>query len=237
MTETAAGPVNWEFEQLLPALSKYCLVLTGSRWEGEELVQETCLRALSSRQEAGRHVNEEAYLIRTAKNIWIDRYRKERLEQTLLQQLTPPPYAEDEHLVEVETALMRLLSELSPLQRTVVLLRDVLGYRSLEAARMLKTSEGSVKAALNRARAALRTARLPEREADNAAAEGRIDKKLLNDYLAAFRSGDAQRIVELGLNDVIDPVAAAGEVIRRSVWSGSGRKPFPSVISNARCAA
>lgn len=237
MGESGAGRFEWNIEQLLPALSKYCLALTGSRWEGEELVQEACLRALSSYREAGSGLNAEAYLIRTAKHIWIDRYRKKRLEQAHLKQLSPQPYAESDNVADVQTALMRLLSELSTLQRTAVLLHDVFGYRSREAARMLKTSEGSVKAALRRGRAALRAARQPDREARQADEGNRVDKKLLNDYLAAFRSGDAQRLVELGLNEVIDPAAAAGEIIRRSARIGSIRKQLPSVSPEVRCAA
>src|SRR5262249_28824734 len=67
----------------------------------------------------------------------------------------PGPDARYESREAISLAFITALQLLPPRQRAAVLLRDVLGFRASEAARILGVSQESVTSALKRARAAL----------------------------------------------------------------------------------
>lgn len=210
--------------EALPSLRKYCMSLTGSLWDAEDLVQDACLKAIPVfRRPGGKPLQTEAYLLRTAKHAWIDRIRKDRTAQRLqllqpLQDLIEVP--DPDAGMELEAAMSLLLACLSPLQRTVLLLREGLGYSAAETAALLHTTEGAVKSALHRARTVLRT-ELPAEEEQLPASEG-VDDRLLKDYLSAFRSGDAARIVNLGLQGAVEPVVSLHAVLGGRANRGQG---------------
>ncbi|WP_231638639.1 RNA polymerase sigma factor [Paenibacillus sp. JCM 10914] len=70
-------------EELNALLHRYCLSLTSSEWDSEDLVQDTWLKALEYTQDRS-HPNPEALLLRVAKNTWIDRARREQLYRRIL---------------------------------------------------------------------------------------------------------------------------------------------------------
>ncbi|NGM84594.1 RNA polymerase sigma factor [Paenibacillus sp. 7124] len=140
--------------QLQAALKRYCLSLTRSSWDAEDLVQDTWVKALDPLRSG--HGNPEAFLLRIAKNTWLDAARrKTALSQKLPLLLGPAAVTQGSGDFAAEMALQAMMKHLSPLQRTVFLLRDVLEYSAAEAAALLGTTEGAVKAALHRARRAL----------------------------------------------------------------------------------
>lgn len=138
------------------ALRQYCHALTGSPWESDDLVQDTWLKVWSALH---RGLKEEqvtlAYLYRVARNAWIDQHRKKlpAIIQQPLEEMQQP--ASDP--MEVWVAMETLVQQLAPGQRTAFLLVEVLKYTPAEAAAMMNSSEGAIKAALHRARTKLRS--------------------------------------------------------------------------------
>jgi RNA polymerase sigma-70 factor (ECF subfamily) len=90
---------------------------------------------------------------------------------------------------QLRLALIASLQYLSPRQRAVLLLRDVLTFRAEEVAMMLDTTTAAVKSALQRARARLdEVTPGPEQVAEPSDPEAR---RLLHRYMAAFERSDA----------------------------------------------
>jgi RNA polymerase sigma-70 factor (TIGR02960 family) len=87
---------------------------------------------------------------------------------------------------------------LPPLQRAVLLLRDVLGYRARETADLLETTEEAVTSALARARTRLR-AQLPDRPARPLDADA---LRLLERFVDAFVTDDVEALIALLADDV-----------------------------------
>ncbi|MBO9599961.1 MAG: RNA polymerase sigma factor, partial [Cohnella sp.] len=142
-----------ELEKLKGALDRYCLSLTESRWEAEDLSQEAWLRVLDS-SVGLKHANPEAFLLRVARNAWIDRGRRQAIRLLTTKAIRAETYPHsvlDDGLIGIEIAMLAILKGLSPLQRAVFFMRDVYGFSSEETAVRLGLSVGAVKSALHRA--------------------------------------------------------------------------------------
>lgn len=158
-TERQTG--RHDLQSLRRALYRYCLALTRSGFEAEDLAQDTWSKALGYGK-LSDNPNPEALLLRIAKNTWIDgTRRKSSLSRAYMrgQTLVGTVLVPASGLWEIETVFQSLINHMSPLQRAVFVMRDVLGYTAGESSEILKTSEGAVKAALHRARKALRRVR------------------------------------------------------------------------------
>ncbi|WP_052410157.1 RNA polymerase sigma factor [Paenibacillus durus] len=195
-TNTGTLPDQDGILHLQAALKRYCLSLTGSNWDAEDLAQDTWLKALEPLK-AG-HNNPEAFLLRIAKNAWIDAGRRKALLQRILQQSSEAKNMEQENgEFEAEMAFQAMMKHLSPLQRTVFLMRDVLEYTSAETAELLDTTEGAVKAALHRARLAIPAVR-KELSADGPMLPGdQSFRAFLEQMAAAYKQGQIAELIEL----------------------------------------
>ena len=100
----------------------------------------------------------------------------------------------------VRLAFIAALQHLSPLQRAVLVLRDVLGWQAREVAEMLETSTAAVNSALQRARGQLERAR-PILDELSEPTEPDV-RELLNRYMAAFEHADVDELAELLRSDV-----------------------------------
>ncbi|MGA8545457.1 MAG: sigma-70 family RNA polymerase sigma factor [Mycobacterium sp.] len=100
----------------------------------------------------------------------------------------------------VRLAFVAALQHLSPLQRAVLVLRDVLGWQAREVAEMLETSTASVNSALQRARTQLEQARPMLDELGEPTEPG--VRELLERYMAAFEHADVDTLAELLRTDV-----------------------------------
>ena len=120
-----------------------------------------------------------------------------------LEQIGPRTPADDyEERERAELALAAALEPLPPLQRSVLLLRDVLGYSARETASELSTTVAAANSALQRARATAADA-LAEPTGAPPAPGGR---EAVVEYLMAIERGDVEGLVGL----VADP-RPAGE--------------------------
>lgn len=209
-----------ELEQALPALRRYCLSLTCNAWDSEDLFQQTLMKTWPKLQSKTSTLHIEAYMITIAKNCWIDEMRKQTTARSFISQLISdePNFITDWDVEwKVEEALELLITSLPPLQRTVLLLRDVFGYPGPEVADLLSTTEGAVRVALHRARKAISRIQSQEQAASSQKQQHERNHnksdQLLKSYLLAFRSGDMASIVELGLQDIVEPAIALASVV------------------------
>ncbi|WP_052380367.1 RNA polymerase sigma factor [Paenibacillus camerounensis] len=187
-------------QPLHTALSRYCLSLTRSSHEADDLVQDTWTKALSYSGWPASP-NRQALLLRIARHTWIDSLRRKSAHHRAMERGLQPEDTlteeEQSSLSELETVFHALMKSLPPLQLSVFLLRDVLGYPAQETAEQLNTTEGAVKAALYRARQAL-TAVRTELSADGPALSADSDFRLLLAALAqAYEQGQVPVMLEL----------------------------------------
>jgi len=98
-------------------------------------------------------------------------------------------------------ALIAALQYLPPRQRTVLILRDVLGWRAAEVAELLDVSTVAVNSVLQRARAQLRDAAPAAAEIREPADPG--DRALLRRYAAAFEDADTTALTRLLREDAV----------------------------------
>ena len=96
---------------------------------------------------------------------------------------------------------MAALQHLTPPQRAVLILRDVLAWQASEVAELLDLSVAAVNSSLQRARAQWHKL---DPDAERRAAGRRARRgQLLADYVAAFENYDVDRIVELLSDDAV----------------------------------
>jgi RNA polymerase sigma-70 factor (ECF subfamily) len=163
MTERASDAMSEQVLAHVDALYNHARHLTGGRAEAEDLVQETCARALASARDY-RPGNLKAWLFRILRNVFIDAHRKRKPEQPL-GELDVVDGGEgellrDDHELDrlrgiVAEDIEAALGALSEDARAIVLL-DVEGFTETEVAEMLGCATGTVKSRLSRARVLLR---------------------------------------------------------------------------------
>jgi RNA polymerase sigma factor (sigma-70 family) len=139
-------------------LHRYCARMVGSVFDGEDLVQDTIMRVLQAGSKPTLAAQLRAYVFRTAHNAAIDMIRSKKrqgypepvadddFEDTAL-----TPYEELARKQAVALALHQFLQLPQP-QRSVVILKDVLGEKTSDIGTALGLSLQSVKAHLHRGR-------------------------------------------------------------------------------------
>jgi RNA polymerase sigma-70 factor (ECF subfamily) len=151
-----------------------------------------------SRMEASRLPVEPPEPTRLGEITWLEPYPDALLDQAI--EPEPGPGARYEAREAMSLGFVTALQLLPPRQRVVLILRDVLGFRAAEVARMLETSEESVTSALKRARATLGRD-LPGGERP-AGPNSPAEQQLVADLVEAYEKGDVKGLVSLMTDDV-----------------------------------
>ena len=142
-----------------PKLHRYCARMTGSTLDGEDVVQETMIKAIEAFPLAAEIANVEAWVFRIAHNNALDLLRRRARQDVWLSNEPADniadPAADAGHRLAT-AANLRTFMRLRPGPRAAVILMDVLGYSLQEISVVLETSIASVKASLNRGRSQLR---------------------------------------------------------------------------------
>jgi RNA polymerase sigma-70 factor (TIGR02960 family) len=130
---------------------------------------------------------------------WLEPY-----PDLLLQELpddAPGPQARYEAREAVSLAFVTALQVLPPRQRAALILRDVLGFPTSEAAQMLQTSEQSVASAVKRARATLARELPPGQREAAPPPHSLAEQRLVARLTQAFEAADVDGIVTLLTED------------------------------------
>jgi RNA polymerase sigma factor (sigma-70 family) len=191
--------------ELRPELHRYCARLMGSVIEGEDVVQDTFARALVALDELQGTTPLRAWLFKIAHNRAIDLLRSRAIRATepieaardVVDAESPDP---EEILMRrevVETAVSRFV-ELPIVQRSVVILKDVLEQSLEEIAALLDLTVNAVKAHLARGRARLEAinAQTPARSAP------RPPSPAVARYVALFNQRDFDGLRAMLADDV-----------------------------------
>ena len=130
---------------------------------------------------------------------WLEPYPDELLAG--LPDATPGPEARYEAREAISLAFITALQHLSPRQRAALVLRDVLGYRTAEAAEILDCSLDSVNGSLKRARASV-SGLLPGDTLSQVPLPGSAaEREVIDRFTDAFERGDVTTLVSMLTDD------------------------------------
>lgn len=208
--------------EIRPELHRYCARMTGSVTDGEDLVQDTLARAYFALAELDGVPPLRPWLFKIAHHRAIDHLR--RYERKMSEPLDDEgdaieatSIAADDAIAEGEAVRSAISSfvALPPLQRSAVILKDVLGHSLDEIASRLEISVLAVKSALFRGRS--RLAELRDDGASLAKAPPPPSPATLR-YAALFNARDWDAVRALLTEDVrLDLVGRHQRAGRRAV--------------------
>ncbi|MEW6430191.1 MAG: RNA polymerase subunit sigma-70 [Myxococcota bacterium] len=208
-------------------LRLHCYRMTGSLADAEDLAQDALLKAWEARDGFEGRASVRTWLYRIATNTCLHALEKRKVRDLPHARAPagdprqPPAPAEDEALFldpcpdawwqdaplapearlaareSVALAFLAALQHLPPLQRAVVILREVLGFSAAEAAAALDTTDAAINSALQRARATLEARRDALDSGHVLSPEDETVHALLRRYVAAWEAGDAAQLVAL----------------------------------------
>ena len=204
-----------EFEDRLtalrPSLHRYCARMTGSTVDGEDVLQDTLVKALGARAEGVRVDNLEGWLFRIAHNTSLDLLRRKSRNTVvpLTEDFDAAPMPE----ADIVAVSFQTFLQLPELQRCAVILKDVLGHSVDEVASIADCTPAAAKSALQRGRMALRQlAQMP--------ADARLPlmpdaaRQKMAGFVDLFRTGDFDAIRAMLADDV------KLELVNRLKWEG-----------------
>jgi RNA polymerase sigma-70 factor (ECF subfamily) len=216
-------------DELRPMMFSIAYRMLGSVVEAEDVVQEAFLRIHRSSQDGVDNL--PAYATTITTRLAIDTLRSARVRREryvgpwLPEPIVDSADADPAHRVEldetVSTAFLVLLEALSPVERAVFVLREVIGYEYAEIAAVVDKSEANCRQIFARAKKRINDGK-PRFEASR-----EVRDRLAREFLAAVSDGDLTGLERLLAEDVV------------FVGDGGGRapaiqKPMAGAVSVAR---
>jgi RNA polymerase sigma-70 factor, ECF subfamily len=200
------------------ALFGFCYRMSGNVEDADELVQDTCLRALDKEPNPDRPLR--PWLFQVAQNLCRDRLRRRQhaaytgpwLPSPLPMEriASPTPSAEVRYAAKesVSLAFLVAMEALTPKGRALLLLRDVYGYDTQETADLLDMSGVAVRTGLKRARA---TMAAYDARGYDASGVGLEKLAVVGKWLAALSQDDVAAAAALLAEDVVSMSDGGGE--------------------------
>jgi RNA polymerase sigma-70 factor (ECF subfamily) len=161
--DRAADDVRCHMVQFLPRLRRFAHALTHNQDQSEDLVQDTCARALACLDQWRPDTRLDSWMYRIAQNLWIDQMRAEKVKGEVVDiAAIDDTWGPDGRVVtESRLSLLELRKRIEQLpsdQRALLRLVCMDGLSYKEAAQALDSPAGTVMSRLARARRALHDA-------------------------------------------------------------------------------
>ena len=210
MTEDARDQFGRLVGELRPKLHRYCARMTGSAVDGEDIVQDALIKALAALPNVGVLDNPEGWLFRIAHNTALDFLRRRARGPMMehdeaLDMLAAPDSPDQDH--EAAKMSLRTFMRLPALQRSAVILKDVLDHSLEEVASITGASEAAAKSALQRGRVRLREFAKEPADVSLPMLSDRMRARLTM-YVEGFKTGDFDTVRAMLADDVrLDLVA------------------------------
>jgi RNA polymerase sigma-70 factor (ECF subfamily) len=146
--------------ELLPRLRRFAYALCGDLDSGDDLVQETCMRALSRVEQWQPGTRLDSWMFRIAQNIWLDRLRatKVRGEVYDIEAAEAQAGADGRDVTESKMMLDQVTAAMTRLpadQRALIALVCIDGLSYKQTAEVMNIPIGTVMSRLARARRGL----------------------------------------------------------------------------------
>lgn len=142
------------FELHHPPLFRALWLITRNRTEAEDVMQDAFLRLLERWDSVRSLANPEGYLYRTAMNVL--RSHRRRALVAIRRAVGHLPADDQLALVDSRDAVVRALGILTPRQRAAIVLTELLGLTSVEAAEALRVKPPTVRVLAARGRQVLK---------------------------------------------------------------------------------
>lgn len=194
-------------------LWRYCMRLTGSPWDAEDLFQETLMKAFATLPQLWNPFAPKSYLFRIATNSWIDSCRKRHVALDVLEEGSIADQEMSDPL-EIREAIEILIHQLPPRQMVIPLLMDVFQFSANDVSNIVHCTPGAAYATLRRARQRLRTTQASSHDIE-VARQAREPKEVLAAHEVAERVVHA-----LNTGDIDEFMGAMSEHIHNDAAPG-----------------